>query len=1239
MGLIDGDLRPRMTKPPFVHLHVHSQYSLLDGANRIDGLVARAREHQMNALALTDHGNLFGAVQFYQQAKTAGINPIIGVEAYMAPRSRLDRETYGVHHGSYHLILLATNYTGYTNLLKLVSAAHLEGFYYRPRIDKELLAAHAEGLIGLSACLRGEIPSLLADGKQAEADETADRYASIFGRERFYLELQANGLEAQTKMNRQLLEMSRRTGLKTVATNDCHYLHQHDHHAHDILLCLQTGKTVNTPERMRFQTTELYFKSADQMLATFGELPAALLVTQQIADQCDIQLPLHQLHLPDYQVPPDYTKETYLAELAQQGLRERLKQQQETRHPESHYWDRLNEELAMIGAMGYAGYFLIVWDIIRFARSRRIPVGPGRGSAAGSLVAYALQITDLDPLAYGLIFERFLNPERVTQPDIDLDFCMDRRGEVINYVTEKYGSDHVCQIITFGTMMAKAALRDVGRVLELPYGDVDRLAKLVPNTLNITLDEAIKAEPRLGETMAVSPKLKEVIEFAKALEGQVRHASTHAAGVVISGEPLTDYVPLFRGSNGEVVTQYAKDDLEAIGLVKFDFLGLRTLTLLDHAARLVNRSRETRAPAANGTRPGARSAGASSTEQRSFSGISPKDASSPLAARAPTDDDRPVQLQQIGLNDPEIYRTLSTGQTTAIFQLESRGMRDLLVKMAPERFEDLIAILALYRPGPIGSGMVDDFIKRKRGKTAIRYEAPQLRPILEETYGVIVYQEQVMRIAAEIAGFSLGQADLLRRAMGKKKPEEMDKQRKRFIEGAKAKGVTMAKAEKLFDLMAYFAGYGFNKSHSAAYALITYLTAYFKVHHPAEFMAAVLTSETGNEDKIVAYLAECRRLAIRILPPDVNESERDFTIVPEGIRFGLAAIKNVGQAAIESIRAAREATGGIAKEPFTSLTQFCQRVDLRKVNRRVIESLIKAGTFDSIEPSRARLMRQLDQAVDEGARLQEEADAGQGGLFSELTETIDIGGGGPPGGSAAPNGSHSAIPIDPLDEGADSSEWDDATRLRHEKEALGFYITGHPLERVQEILSRLSITPIQALSETSDGTEVTIAGLVVSKKITTTRRGDRMAYARLEDLTGTTEAIIFPELFKSAGALLESDQPVLITGTVDCGDQGTKLKTTKLQSLAGAEARVNRQMRITVGPSVLSVDQLVQLRAVLARHPGSCPVALTLRHPEQREATVLLDRQYWVAPTPALLADVEALLGAGAFADHTAPSA
>ena len=1166
---------------PFVHLHVHSQYSLLDGANRIEELVNQATAHGMNALALTDHGNLFGAIQFYQQAITAKIKPIIGVEAYIAPRSRLDRESYGVHHGSYHLILLATNYAGYKNLLKLVSAAHLEGFYYRPRIDKELLAAHAKGLIGLSACLRGEIPSLLADGREAEADAAARQYQEIFGRGRFYLELQANGLEAQIRMNRDLLAMSRRTGLAVAATNDCHYLHQGDHRAHDILLCLQTGKTVNTPDRMRFQTTDFYFKSAEEMLTTFRARPAALAITQEIADQCDLRLPLNQIHLPDYEVPLGYTKESYLEELAQQGLRERLKQRRADGIPESRYWERLKEELAVITSMGYAGYFLIVWDIIRFARSRQIPVGPGRGSAAGSLAAYALQITDLDPLAYDLLFERFLNPERVTQPDIDLDFCMDRRSEVISYVTEKYGTDHVCQIITFGTMMAKAAIRDVGRVLELPYGEVDRLAKLVPNILNITLDEAMNAEPRLAETTAAAPKLKEVIDLAKALEGQVRHASTHAAGVVIAREPLTEHVPLFRGSNGEVVTQYAKDELEKIGLVKFDFLGLRTLTLLHHAARLINRSR-------------------------------------------PADD--PLILQQVPLDDPAVYQTLSTGETAAVFQLESRGMRDLLIKMGPERFEDLIAILALYRPGPIGSGMVDDFIKRKRGKIPISYEAPPLKPILEETYGVIVYQEQVMRIAAEVAGFSLGQADLLRRAMGKKMPEEMDKLRERFVEGAKTKAITRRKAEKIFDLMAYFAGYGFNKSHSAAYALISYLTAYLKVHHPAEFMAAVLTSEMGNEDKIVIYLAESRRLNIRLLPPDVNDSERDFTIVPEGIRFGLAAIKNVGDAAIEAILAAR------LQGAFGSLKQFCQRVDLRKVNRRVMESLIKAGTFDSIEPSRGRLMRQIDVAIDEGGRHQEQSVAGQGTLFGDL------------GGTAATGGPAVALPIDPLDVASDddaATDWDEATRLRHEKEALGFYITGHPLQRVQEALGQLSIASIQALSEEPDGREVTIAGLVVSRKTTMTRRGDRMAYARLEDLTGTIEVIIFPDLFASAAACLETDQPVVVTGTIDRGEHGIKIKATRIQPLADARARTGRQLLITLGPSALSVHHLKQLREVLARHQGSCPVSLTLEHPERRQATVVLDRRYWVSPTPALQAELSELIGADAitFKPPPAPSA
>jgi DNA polymerase-3 subunit alpha len=1164
-----------MSTTPFVHLHVHSQYSLLDGANQIEQLVAQARAHQMNALALTDHGNLFGAIQFYQQATKAGIKPIIGVEAYIAPRSRLDRENYGVHHGSYHLILLATDYTGYKNLLKLVSAAHLEGFYYRPRIDKELLAAHAQGLIGLSACLRGEVPSLLADGKEADADATAKQYEEIFGRGRFYLEVQANGLDAQARLNRDLLAMSRRTGLQVVATNDCHYLHQHDHRAHDILLCLQTGKTVNMTDRMRFQTTELYFKTAQEMLTTFGELPSALSITQEIADRCDIRLPLNELHLPDYDVPPGFSKEGYLEELSTQGLNERLKHQHTTRIPEHRYRERLREEIAMITAMGYAGYFLIVWDIIRFARSRDIPVGPGRGSAAGSLVAYALQITDLDPLAYDLLFERFLNPERVTQPDIDLDFCMDRRGEVINYVTEKYGDDHVCQIITFGTMMAKAAIRDVGRVLEVPYGDVDKVAKLIPATLNITLEEALKAEPRLGEAAAASPKIKEVLELAMALEGQVRHASTHAAGVVISREPLTEHVPLYRGSNGEVVTQYAKDDLEKIGLVKFDFLGLRTLTVLHHATRLINRQR----PA-----------------------------------------DTPLVLPALQTDDPAVYRALSTGDTTAIFQLESRGMRDLLIKMGPERFEDLIAILALYRPGPIGSGMVDDFIKRKRGKTRMTYEVPQLEPILAETYGVIVYQEQVMRIAADLAGFSLGQADLLRRAMGKKLPEEMDKQRIQFVQGAKNKGINVKKAEKIFELMAYFAGYGFNKSHSAAYALITYLTAYLKVHHPVEFMAAVLTSEMGNEDKIVAYIDECRRLKIRILPPDVNESDRDFTTVSEGIRFGLAAIKNVGLSAIDVILAARD------RGPFTSLVEFCRRVDLRKVNRRVVESLIKAGTFDSLTPSRAQLIRHMELAMDEGSRHQEQLIDGQGALFGDGDDATagQTGTGGPAVELSMPftNGA---------DHGSAPTDWDEATRLRYEKEALGFYITGHPLQRVQALLDRLAATPIGSLSEEKDGAEVTVAGLIVSQKTTVTRRGDRMAYARVEDLTGTIEVIIFPDLFSAVAPHLEAEQPVLITGTLDHGDHGMKLKAVRLEPVAAAQARANRQVMITLGPGALSVDHLTQLHGVLSRYQGSCPVSLTLQPSAQQRTTIALDRRYWVTPTPALQAEIDGLIGAGAL--------
>jgi len=1158
-----------MPSQDFVHLHVHTQYSLLDGANPIDRLVQQAKDFGMPALAITDHGNLFGAIEFYLKATKAGVKPIIGCEMYLAPRSRFDREGSSTLDDSYqdtgsaranpyyHLILLAANITGYKNLIKLVSRAHLEGFYYKPRIDKELLSEYHDGLIATSGCLRGEIPYLLNQGLRDEAKTAAGVYQESFGRENFFLEIQDNGLEKQNRINKELIRLSKELSIPLVATNDCHYLHREDAKSHDLLLCLQTGKTVNEPDRMRFETDQLYFKSTEEMLQAFSELPEAIRSTQQIAEQVNLKFTLDKLHLPQYQVPSGDTRESYLEKLTKEGLAERLKQKN---GPISTalYHQRLGQELSMINAMGYAGYFLIVWDIIAFARANKIPVGPGRGSSAGSLVAYALKITDIDPLPYGLLFERFLNPERISQPDIDMDFCMDRREEVMNYVTEKYGSDHVAQIITFGTMAAKAVVRDVGRALEIPYAEVDRVAKLIPNTLNITLEEALSSEPKLRELSDTDPKIKELLATARSLEGLARHASTHAAGVVISEEPLTEHVPLYRGAKGEIVTQYAKDEIEKIGLVKFDLLGLRTLTVIDHAVKLIQR--------------------------RHSIDLDPS---------------------AFPLNDRAAYELLSSNNTIGIFQLESPGMRNLLAKMKPERFEDLVAILALYRPGPIGSGMLDDFIKRKRGQIPISYETPQLEEILKETYGVIVYQEQVMRIANELAGFSLGQADILRRAMGKKLPEEMEKQKELFVKGAKKNGISEKKARTIFDRMAYFAGYGFNKSHSAAYALVSHQTAYLKTHYPIEFMTALLTSEMGNTDKILRYITECREIGIPILPPDVNESYSDFTAVENGIRFGLAAIKNVGVGAIESILEARNQHGR-----FKSLFDFCQKVDPRKVNKRVIEGLIKSGAFDSTGAKRSQLMEVLESAMEEGSQTYKRHTEGQEALFVSEGSASDDG------------GAHlSRLPQIP--------EWDDLQLARYEKEALGFYITSHPLSRYAQAIKTVTAITTESLAELPDGREVKICGIIGSKKLTLTKKGDRMAYLQLEDLQGAVEVIIFPELFKNVSALLSTDIPLLITGFLDKAEKGNRIKAMKVESFTEIQMGQVRRLEIRLDGSASSPQTLELLKGILHQYPGRCQVHLKLQFSDAACATVAVDPDFHVQPSEALIQEIERSLGKG----------
>ncbi|MHB8766282.1 MAG: DNA polymerase III subunit alpha, partial [Deferrisomatales bacterium] len=891
----------------FVHLHVHTEYSLLDGAIRLDDLVKRAKEHRLPALAITDHGGMHGTVEFYKAARKAGLKPVLGCEAYVAPGSRFDRRPSAEGETNYHLVLLARNLEGYRNLCRLVTAGYTEGFYYKPRIDKALLRQLSSGLIGLSACVKGEVARAVLKGDLDRARAAAEEYQAIFGEGNYYLEVMENGLEEQARVNRGLQEISRLTGIPLVATNDCHYVARDDARSHEVLVCIQTGKTLDDEKRMKMSSDAFYLKSPEEMAADFAWCPEAVEATVEIAERCNVELDLKTPHFPEYQAQDGESLADCLDRLARQGLEARLAARtydapETAERVRRQYRERLEIELQVIRDMRFPGYFLIVQDFINWSKENGVPVGPGRGSAAGSLVAYALKITNIDPIPYDLLFERFLNPERVSLPDIDVDFCFENRDKAIAYVTQRYGDDKVAQITTFGKMLARAVIRDVGRVMGLPYGDVDRIAKLVPTRLGITLKEALAEEPRLPEAMAQDPRVRELVEHALRLEGLNRHASTHAAGIVIANRPLVDYLPLYKGQNGETVTQFAMKSVEAIGLIKFDFLGLKTLTVIMGAVRLVNERL-------------------------------------PLGER--------LDIDAVPLDDPAVYGLLARGEAIGVFQLESEGMRELMKSLKPSTFEDVIALVALYRPGPLGSGMVEDFIRRKHGLIPIEYDLPELEPILKDTYGVIVYQEQVMKIAQVLADYSLGEADLLRRAMGKKIAEEMDQQKSRFLEGASRKRLDPAKAEKIFDLMAKFAEYGFNKSHSAAYALITYQTAYLKAHHPVEFMSALLTADRSNSDKVRKDIEECRRMELEVLPPDVNESDLYFGAVGDAragarraIRFGLAAVKNVGEAALESVLAARRDGG-----PFKGLLDFCQRVDLGKVNRKVAESLIHCGAF------------------------------------------------------------------------------------------------------------------------------------------------------------------------------------------------------------------------------------------------------------------------------------------------------
>ncbi|MBI2336981.1 MAG: DNA polymerase III subunit alpha [Deltaproteobacteria bacterium] len=1142
----------------FTHLHVHSQYSLLEGAIKINSLIEQVKQLGMNSVAITDSGNLFGAVEFYETAIKAGIKPILGAEIYYLTQGALQQKETKRKDGLLaNLVLLVINEVGYKNLCRLLTIAHLEGFYYKPRLDKQTLAQHHEGLFALSGTLKGEAHHHLLEQNPHLAKTALEELASFYPN-RLFLEIQDHGLPQEKLLRPELIRLSQETGIPLVATNDCQYLLAQHQSAHQVLHCIKVGRTLKEEEdRAVFTTDQFYLKSPETMQKAFQDLPEALANTQKIAESCEFKFTFDQYYFPKYESVENLSTEELLTKRTQVGFSHRWEKVQHQYPAEKQasqyeiYQKRIEEELAVILKMGFAGYFIIVADFINFAKSEGIPVGPGRGSAAGSLVAYCLNITDINPMPFDLLFERFLNPERISMPDVDIDFCMKGRDRVIEYVTQKYGN--VSQIITFGTLKAKAVVRDVGRVLDIPYGEVDRIAKLIPNALNITLEQALKEEPTLQELLQNNQQIRQLIEIAKTLEGLTRHASTHAAGVVIGDRALTEYLPLYHGTHDEIVSQFDMKAVEKIGLVKFDFLGLKTLTVLDIARKIIKRVQNI-----------------------------------------------DIHFDEIPLDDVKVYEQLCSGDSLGIFQLESSGMQDLLVRLKPNRFEDLIALVALYRPGPLGSGMVDDFINRKHGKTKVAFELPQLESILSDTYGVILYQEQVMKIAAVLANFSLGEADLLRRAMGKKKTQEMAKQRERFLKGSTDNHIPRKKAEKIFDLMAKFAEYGFNKSHSAAYALVSYHTAYLKTHYNVEYMASVLTHEMGNTDKILIYINDCKEHGMTLLPPDINESYRYFSVNQDRqIRFGLAAVKGVGDAAITAIIEVREKVG-----KFNNLFHLCEWADTRKVNKKVLEALIKCGAFDRIDADRASMLANLDGALEWGNKRQMEKTVGQVNMFTQSPTLARV------------------------------KPWGEKERLTFEKEALGFYITGHPLERYQGQIKNLTKYSIQNLKEAQDKEQVTICGVVSSLKMIRTKQGKKMAFVNLEDLTGSLEVIVFSECYQNAVRFLEGDIPLFVKGRVDAGEDNIKIIAEEILPLDKVRLLKTRSIHFKIEKILASQHALEQLKKILLDYPGHTPAYLHLLAPGQQETILSLPSELSVDINDTFIQKIEDLFGTDSVILH-----
>ncbi|MDD3628610.1 MAG: DNA polymerase III subunit alpha [Actinomycetota bacterium] len=1077
-----------MEKGKFVHLHVHSEYSLLDGASRIPKLIERACDFNMPAVALTDHGVMYGCIEFYNQAKKAGIKPIIGCEVYMAPKSRWDKQSERDkrEENFYHLTLLAENNHGYKNLMKIVSLGFLEGFYYKPRVDKELLKELGDGIIALSGCISGEIPKHIVSGRIKEAERILGEYLEIFGKDRFFLELQDSGIPEQKIVNRALLDLSEKYNIPLVATNDVHYIDKSDSKAHDVLLCIQTGSTINESGRLKFPTEEYYFKDYNQMRELFKDFPGALENTLEIAERCNLNLKFNMNLIPSFNVPDNLTADEYLKKLCYENIE---KKYGSVTGPIE---ERLNRELSVIEKRGFSDYFLIVWDLVNFAREKNIRVGPGRGSAAGSIVSYLLGITSIEPLKYGLLFERFLNEERDSMPDIDIDFCYEKRSEIIKYVTDKYGDRKVAQLITFGTMAARQAIRDAGRVMEMPYAEVDRIAKMVPMELNMTIKNSLEINPELNEIYKNNEKVKEIIDTAISLEGISRQDSIHAAGVVISSEELYNYTPLQKENESDIVTQYKMEDIQKIGLLKMDFLGLKTLSLIDKTLFLIKKTKNIE-----------------------------------------------LDIDNVNLDDERTFNMLSDGECLGVFQLESSGMRELVMNLKPTKFEDLIALLALYRPGPLQSGMVQDFVESKNGRKQIEYLHPSLEKILESTYGIILYQEQVMGIASELAGFSMSEADILRSAISKKKRALLSKQKNKFIEGARKKGIDEKTSIKIFELVNNFAEYGFNKSHSAAYAMISYQTAYLKANYPVEFMAALLSIRMGSQEKVAQYVSETKRMGIRVLPPDINESYSDFTVVGNSIRFGLSAIKNVGTNVIESIEKERKKNG-----KFKNFIDFCERVDSSVLNKKTIESLIKSGTFDSMGLSRKYLLENYEKIIEEVLKIRKDRDLGQYSLFEV-------------------NGSdkEELMPGSSFQMEDRFKEFSRKELLNFEKEMLGLYISGHPLFEYRDSLS--VITPVEALGELDDGVNVTVGGIITRVKIIYTKKDQQMCFVELEDVSDSVEVITFPSVFLKFREIIEEDKVVKIKGRLDKKEDQIKLIASEFEEMLKDKKPDESQEEIT----------------------------------------------------------------------------